>query len=153
MIIDFQSKLQERQRQAESACPWFIKWYEGYPIITLYDFNQLIGLKGKRHKKFFSPKYFKPGVDWNGLGQGSSREEFERENNVHYEEETFAFMYLSGAVKALNILQEENKISPQAKQAILASFMLGKKARKDNEVRETKAVYELEDRPSINISI
>lgn len=87
--------------------PWFIKIFNGEPIITVHDFNLLVGVDVMKLKPFFHPPYFIGGVDWNGLGQGPLREEFERINNVHYEEETFLYFHLSGVAKALKILENE----------------------------------------------
>ena len=138
----------------EPTHPWFIKWLKGQPIVTLHDFNQLVGLEGKQHKKLFRLEYFKPGADWNGLGQGALREEFEKVHNVHYEEETFIYMYPSGVVKALNILEEENKISAEAKQAILEDFKTRNiEAKKAIEVKETKEVYTTVKRLPMKITI
>lgn len=92
--------------------PWFIKILKGEPIITVHDFNLLVGvdvmkLDAIKLKPSFHPHYFIRGVDINGLGQGPLREEFERVNNVHYEEETFLYLRLSGVAKALKILENE----------------------------------------------
>lgn len=91
--------------------PWFIKWYKGQPVVTIHDFNELVGLDILKLKQFFKKEYFTAGLDYNGLGQGPLREEFERINNVRYEEHTFMYLYLSGVAKALKILRDENKLS------------------------------------------
>jgi len=98
--VDFKIKFEENITKL-----WFIKWHKGRPIITLNDFKKLTGIDLLTLKPFFREEYFSAGIDWNGLGQGALREEFERINNVHYEEETFIYMYASGITKALIILE------------------------------------------------
>lgn len=87
--------------------PWFVKRYDGKPIVTLHDFETLTGIELYGRKPFFRPEIFKGGLDFNGLGQGPLRKQFEQENNVHYEEHTFLFLYKSGLRKTLNILEKE----------------------------------------------
>lgn len=53
---------------------------------------------------FFRPEFFLAGYDWNGMGQGSSRTEFEQQNHCHYEEETITYVTACGLKKMLLIL-------------------------------------------------
>lgn len=92
---------------SQPESPWFIKWYKGEPIVTLHDFATLTGIELYGRKPFFQQNIFRGGLDYNGLGQGPLRIQFEQENNVHYEEETFSFLYESGLRKTLDILKKE----------------------------------------------
>lgn len=106
----------------ENDKPWFIKKYKDTEIITINDLNKLLGIDVIKIKQFFRREYFTPAIDWNGLGQGHLREKFEKDNNVHYEEETFLYLYKSGVVKALKILGIENKIDTHTSKSILKAL-------------------------------
>lgn len=83
-----------------------IRWYKGDPVVTLNDFEKITGIDLIELGPFFKLEYFTGGIDWNVLGQGELRKEFEKINNVKYEGETLTFMYLSGFIKALKIINE-----------------------------------------------
>lgn len=112
----------------ETTSPWFIKWLNNKPIITLHDFNDLVGFKVK------SPVFFLDkledrisGVYVNGYGQGEGREEFEKRNNIHYEEETFLFYTLVGFKRALRSLRDSKKINNDKYKNIIDLAIIEKK--------------------------
>lgn len=114
--IDIYNKIQDRSY----TYPWFIKKYKGRIIITSNDLQELLGMdfdfKKLNNKNIIFRK------DWNALGQGNLREEFEKANNIYYEDETFFFVYLSGFFKILKLLLNENKISLSQIKNILIQF-------------------------------
>ncbi|SNR85569.1 BRO family, N-terminal domain [Anaerovirgula multivorans] len=110
-VWDIIESLRKPIKLAPPNPAWYIKWYKGLPIVTLHDFKVLTGLDLHGMEPFFRLKHFTPAVDYNGLGQGPLRQEFERVNNVHYEEETFIYMYASGVKKALRILANDRKLN------------------------------------------
>lgn len=116
ITIDIYNKIQDRA----DTYPWFIKRYQNRIVITDRDLIKVLGidfdLKELNNKDIIFRK------DWNALGQGKSREEFEIDNNVHYEDETFFFVYLSGFFKILKLLFDENKLSLSQIENILIQF-------------------------------
>ena len=55
--------------------------------------------------------YLKPSIEFNGLGQGTLRVQFEEYNNVFYEDETIIYLTLAGALKIIRALMDKNIIS------------------------------------------
>lgn len=100
--------------------PWFIKKYNDRIIITIKDLKVLLGMdinfKELNNKNIIFRK------DWNALGQGELREKFESDNSIHYEDETFFFLYLSGFFKILKLLFNENQLSLSQVENILIQF-------------------------------
>ena len=114
----------------EVTSPWFIKWLEDEPIVTLHDFNKLIGFKVESAVFFLDKLEDRmSGVYVNGHGQGEEREEFEKRNNVHYEEETFSFYTPVGFKRALKSLKDSKKIDNDKYRNILDSAVIEKKER------------------------
>lgn len=114
-LVDFYFRAKEYLEANQTS---LIKWYGEKPIITRKDFIDFTGEDIRKHKLFFRQEIFTPGQDWNGLGQGPLRIEFEIVNNVHYDEETFIYMYESGVRKAIDIL----KLSLSLRNKILKDF-------------------------------
>lgn len=114
--------------------PWFIKWYNGKPIITLHDFTALTGIELIGRKPFFRPEKFVGGLDFNGLGQGPLRIQFEQENGVHYEEETFMYLHPVGLRKVLNILENEKAISSEMIKELEQGMNLAQNQNKPKEI-------------------
>ena len=65
--------------------------------------------KIQKLKKLNKSNNIFPGIDWNGIG-GREKEEFEKHNNVRYEEETMFFLYITGFLKILKIIMEDGEI-------------------------------------------
>ncbi len=116
-------------KKTEDDHPWFIKKHRGKSVITVSDFSKLIGIDISKEKLFFRPECFTPGYDWNGLGQGPLREEFELINNVHYEDDTFIYLYHPGVIKALKMLK--HKISIGVMNTVISGFMHKKTSKKN----------------------
>lgn len=114
--IDIYNKIQDRA----DKYPWFIKRYKNRIIITDKDLIKLLGVEFNFKKENIKDIIFRK--DWNALGQGVLRKEFEKTNNVYYEDETFFFVYLSGFFKILKFLVNENKISLSQVENILIQF-------------------------------
>lgn len=89
--------------------PWFIKKYKGRGIITIEDLRKLIGIDIELKSLNGKNNIFR-GIDWNGIG-GELKENFERCNNIKYDEKTIFFVYISGFLKILKILIEDDRIS------------------------------------------
>lgn len=89
--------------------PWFIKIYNGRPIITLNDLTILLGVKINL-SDLIKDKMIIAYIDWNGIGRGASRKEFEESNLVKYEDETLIYLYISGLFKILKMFMDENKM-------------------------------------------
>ena len=100
--------------------PWFIKKYKNRIIITDKDLIKLLGIDFDFKKENNENIIFRK--DWNALGQGALRKEFEKINNVYYEDETFFFVYLSGFFKILKVLLNQNKLSLFQIENILIQF-------------------------------
>ena len=116
ITIDIYNKIQDRA----DTYPWFIKRYQNRIVITDRDLIKVLGiefdLKDLNNKDIIFRK------DWNALGQGVLRKEFEKTNNIYYEDETFFFVYLSGFFKILKLLFDENKLSLSQIENILIQF-------------------------------
>lgn len=97
---------------------WFIKLHKGKVVITINDLNELLGMKID-FKEISKRKDIFDRRDWNALGRGKLREEFEKNNNIRYEEETFFFVYLTGFLKILKMLVNENKINLYEAESII----------------------------------
>ena len=93
----------------ENKYPWFIKEYKGRAIVTIKDIKELLGLHIDL-KKINNKNNILRGKDWNGIGKGEVREEFARINNVNYKDDTIFFVYITGFLKILKVLIEDNKI-------------------------------------------
>ncbi len=94
----------------ESIYPWFIKFYKGRPIVTINDFYILVGEEiglGELIRDKSIINY----IDWNGIGKGKNREEFERVNEVKYEDDTLIYLHITGFLKILKIFINENRIT------------------------------------------
>lgn len=117
IAIDIYNKIQDR------ACtyPWFIKRYKNRIIITDKDLIKLLEVNFDFKNENIKDIIFRK--DWNALGQGALRKEFEKTNNVYYEDETFFFVYLSGFFKILKFLVNENRISLSKVENILLQFI------------------------------
>lgn len=100
--------------------PWFIKKYHSKAIVTIKDLELLLNIN--INSKVLNNKNIIFRKDWNALGQGYLRKEFEKDNNIYYEEETFFFVYLSGFFKILKLLLNESKISLSQIESILIHF-------------------------------
>lgn len=87
---------------------WFLNIYKGRYIITISDLNKLLGFEVNLNNLYYEDNFNRR--DWNALGRGELRNEFEIINNVHYEDETIFFVYLSGFLKILRILLRESII-------------------------------------------
>ena len=55
--------------------------------------------------------YLKLSIEFNGLGQGTLRVQFEEYNNVFYEDEAIIYLTLAGALKIIRALMDKNIIS------------------------------------------
>ena len=86
----------------------FTKKYKGRIVVTMKDIKEIIGIDIDMKKLSKSNNIF-IGWDWNGIA-GISKEEFEKNNNVIYDEETIFFVYITGLLKILKIIMEEGKI-------------------------------------------
>ncbi|MFQ7821408.1 hypothetical protein [Clostridium sp.] len=86
----------------------FTKKYKGRAIVTIRDIKEIFGIDIELKKLNKSNNIF-PGIDWNGIG-GREKEEFEKHNNVRYEEETMFFLYITGFLKILKIIMEDGEI-------------------------------------------
>lgn len=114
--IDIYNKIQDRA----DTYPWFIKRYKNRIIITDKDLIKVLGIDFDFKKENNENIIFRK--DWNALGQGALRKDFEKTNNVYYEDETFFFVYLSGFLKILKLLLDENKLSLSQIESILIQF-------------------------------
>lgn len=102
----------------EDTSPWFIKFYKGKPVVTISDFYILVGEKVElgeliRNKNIINY------VDWNGIGRGKQRDEFERINRVRYEDDTLIYLYIVGFLKVLKIFIDKNKITLRKAESIV----------------------------------
>lgn len=59
---------------------------------------------------FFRPEFFIGGHDYNGMGRGEEREEFERMNNCIYCEDTIMYVTACGLKKMILILSLGEKL-------------------------------------------
>lgn len=82
-----------------------VKNYKGVPVIIKEELEQYLGVK---INKYIS--YLKPAIEFNGLGQGTLRVQFEEYNNAFYEEETIIYLSLIGALKIIKILLDNKLI-------------------------------------------
>ena len=115
--VDIYNKIKDKSY----AYPWFIKRYKNRAIITDKDLQKLLDLDFDFKKENIRDIIFRK--DWNALGQGALRKEFEKDNNVYYKDETFFFVYLSGFFKILKFLANENRISISKVENILMQFI------------------------------
>lgn len=79
------------------------KKYDEKPIWLIYDLEKFFDCD-LDVCPFFRREFFIPGYDWNGLGQGPKRKEFEIINRCHYEDETIIYVSACGLKKMLLIL-------------------------------------------------
>ena len=86
----------------------FTKKYKGRAIVTIRDIKEIFGIDIELKKLNKSNNIFH-GIDRNGIG-GREKEEFEKHNNVRYEEETMFFLYITGFLKILKIIMEDGEI-------------------------------------------
>lgn len=95
----------------------FTKEYKGRIIITINDIKEIFGIDIELKKLNISNNIF-IGIDWNGIS-GRAKEEFEKNNNVIYNEETIFFVYITGLLKILKIIMEEEKVDLSSVENIL----------------------------------
>ena len=95
----------------------FTKEYKGRMIITIRDIKEIFGIDIELKKLNRSNNIF-IGRDWNGIS-GRAKEEFEKNNNVIYNEETIFFVYITGFLKILKIIMEEGKADLSSVENIL----------------------------------
>lgn len=105
----------------EDTSPWFIKFYKGKPIVTISDLYILVGEKVELGE-LIGNKNIINYMDWNGIGRGNQREEFERINRVRYEDETLIYLHIIGFLKVLKIFIDKNKITLHKAESILNSL-------------------------------
>ena len=95
----------------------FTKEYKGRIIITINDIKEIFGIDIELKKLNISNNIF-IGIDWNGIS-GRAKEEFEKNNNVIYNEETIFFVYITGLLKILKIIMEEETVDLSSVENIL----------------------------------
>ncbi len=103
----------------EDKSPWFIKFYKGRPIVTINDLYILVGKKVELGE-LIGNKSIINYMEWNGIGRGNQREEFERINRVRYEDETLIYLHIVGFFKALKIFINKKKITLQKAESIVS---------------------------------
>ena len=143
---DMEEKLQKKDCAVEER-PWFIRRFLGNDVIFLRDFNTIVGMDVRTTKKFFHPDYFETG-DWNGYGsfgkeETEPREEFRRKFGFEFgDEPVLLWLTLSGAEKAIRILEKEPKVKmlPEAKETILNGIRQVRKSYGIEEKSKTKAL-------------
>lgn len=143
---DMEEELQKQNPSVEER-PWFIRRFMGDDVILLRDFNTIVGMDVRTTKKFFHPDYFKVG-DWNGYGsfgreETEPREEFQRKFGFEFgDEPVLLWLTLSGAEKAIRILEKEPKVKmlPEAKGIILNGIQQVKKSYGIEEKQKTVAL-------------
>ena len=139
---DMEEELQKKNSPVEER-PWFIRRFLGRDVILLRDFNTIIGTDVRVTRKFFHPDYFKGGEDWNGYGsfgkeETEPREEFQRKFGFEFgDEPVLLWLTLSGAEKAIRILEKEPKVKmlPETKKTIL------------NGIRQVRKSYGIAEKP------
>lgn len=85
------------------------KRYNGKPIWLVCDLEKFFGRK-LDVTPFFRPEFFVGGYDFNGLGHGTFRQQFEQDNQCHYEDETIMYVTACGLKKMILILSLGEKI-------------------------------------------
>lgn len=83
-----------------------VKNLNGKPVIIKTELEEYLGTSVNKYIKHLIPC-----IEFNGLGQGDLREQFEEYNNVFYEDETIIYLTLAGALKTIRILMDKNIIS------------------------------------------
>ena len=108
---EMEDELQQgRKKRQTNEMPWFIRKFMGKYVILVRDFSAITGVDIKKHKKFFSLDYFIPGMDWNVYWWKGDNEKFKKEYGFDYGNEQYLdYMTMSGAKKALRILEEDKK--------------------------------------------
>lgn len=82
-------------------------YWEGKPIIPDEDFFEITQPSKRIRRMFYRREIFVGGLDYNGIS-GSTKEEYERKYSRTFEDPQFMlFMYISGVIKALNLLQSD----------------------------------------------
>lgn len=82
-------------------------YWEGKPIIPDEDFFAITQPSKRIRRMFYRREFFVGGLDYNGIS-GSTKEEYERKYSRTFEDPQFMlFMYISGVIKALNLLQSD----------------------------------------------
>lgn len=79
------------------------KRYKDKPVWLISDLEKFFH-RDLKVCPFFRPEFFVGGYDFNGLGGGPLRKEFEHDNCCHYEEETIMYVTACGLKKMLLIL-------------------------------------------------
>lgn len=83
---------------------------KGKPVWILNDLEAFLG-RNLNVKPFFRPEFFVGGYDYNYMGLGELRQEFEKENYCQYEEEIVPYVTACGLKKILLILSlGKNKV-------------------------------------------
>ena len=85
------------------------KRYKGTPIWLVCDLEKFFGRK-LDVMPFFRPEFFVGGYDFNGLGQGTFRQQFEADNQCHYEDGTIMYVTACVLKKMILILSLGEKI-------------------------------------------
>ena len=82
-----------------------VKNLKGKPVIIRKELEEYLGISINKYMN-----YLKPAIEFNGLGQGALRVQFEEYNNVFYAEKTIMYLTLAGALKIIRILMDKNII-------------------------------------------
>lgn len=82
-----------------------VKNLKGKPVIIKKELEEYLGTSVNKYMN-----YLKPTIEFNGLGQGDLRVQFEEYNNVFYVEQTIIYITLVGALKIIKILMDKNKV-------------------------------------------
>lgn len=138
---DMQNALKEKQNNLE--VPDFFRKFDGKWIVTEYDFIKITGVNIKKHKKFYSERYFKGGVDWNGYGLNESKEDFKNKYGFEYgNDENLLFFYRNGLIKAIQILEYEKLLTKNTRNLLIDGI-------KHIEIAEKKQIYLNENNKNI----
>lgn len=83
-----------------------VKSLNGKPVIIKKELEDYLGTSVSKYINHLIPC-----IEFNGLGQGTLRENFEEYNNVFYEDKTIIYLTIAGALKIIRILMDKNIIS------------------------------------------
>lgn len=94
-------------KRQEPELPWFIRGFLGKYVVLERDFIAVTGVDIKKHKLY---RNLTGGVDYNAFGWKCNKEEFKKEFGFDFgEDSVIGYFYLSGALKALDILERDKK--------------------------------------------
>lgn len=85
------------------------KRYKEKPIWLICDLEKFFE-RSLNVTPFFRPEFFVGGYDYNGMGQGHSRQQFEKDNQCLYEDETIMYVTACGLKKMILILSLGEKM-------------------------------------------